>query len=216
MLFNPRRTTLFIALMIAVVFVFSATAPGAPARPGKVNIVKIIDTAGALRFEVIESDLVNYLKKEINTEYKQAKADWNKARADWEDKTHSKKFPCPKPVKPEFKVVAKGLQDESAAQEELEVIQEKEPYSVVQVIEGEEKKTPEIVHNDEVKKMKYDLEMAYFEKVKQWNEEKLAFAEKQPEAEFDKPMPVEPDLKVLKKGLKTLEKAEAALEKYIK
>jgi len=216
MTWNLKIIALQLSLLIAVIFVLSTDSNGAPARPGKINIVKIIDTAGTLRFEVVEADLVTYLKKEVNTEYKNAKSAWHKARADWEEKNNAKKFPCPEPVKPEIKVVGKGFQDQNDAREEVESLQSKGPYCVVQVIVGKEKMAAEIVQTDEVKKIKYDLEMSYFESVKAWNDEKSAFDQSQAGGEFKKLMPEKSQLKVLKKRLKTLEKAEAALEKYSK
>lgn len=207
-----RKNSISTAFVIfSLAFVLSSTALAS----GGFNVVKIIDRKGELRYEVVEGDILPYLKKEIETEYKVAKKEWSKARGEWKH-AHGKKLPyaCPEPVKPLFKVVAKKLADKNEAMTRLQDIEDDGPYVIVQVVRGKSKRSPEVILKDEINLKKYELAMEHFETVKEWVGEKDAFEKENTDAEFEKTMPVAPKLKVLKNGLKTMDKATALLEKY--
>lgn len=219
MLIN-HRTGLSVAIILfsSSIFLGFFCAPSLDAAPrgkGDFNVVRIIDSTGELRYEIVENDILPYLKKELDQEYKAAKKTWTEARKAWKVE-HGKGVPFvqPEPIKPNFKVVAKGLSSRSDAKIEKEAQKSKGPYCVVQIVQGKKKERPEIILKDEVKLKKYAIEMDYFQNVQDWAKEKKEFAKSNPEDAFEKSLPDKPQLKVLKSSFKTLEKANAYLSKY--
>lgn len=219
MLMNHRTGLSVAIILVSSVFFFGTfCAPSLDAATrgkGDFNVVQIIDTSGELRYEIVENDILPYLRKELDQEYKAAKKAWSEARKAWKGE-HGKGVPFvqPEPVKPLFKVVAKGLSTRSDAKIEKEAQKSKGPYCVVQIVRGKRKERPEIILKDEVNLKKYAIEMDYFQNVKDWAREKKEFAKSNPEDAFEKSLPDKPQLKILKSSFKTLEKANAYLSKF--
>jgi hypothetical protein len=211
MVLSHKSISAIAFVILSLAFILSAPAFAA----GGFNVVKIIDLKGELRYEVVESDILPYLKKEIDTEYKAAKKEWSKAREEWK-RVNGKKLPFdrPEPVKPLFKVMAKKLKDKSEAANQLQKFEGKGTYVIVQVVRGNSKGAPEVILKDEIGLKKYELGMEHFEKVQKWLSEKNAFEKENPGTAYERNAPVKPSLKILKNGLKTMDKATALLEKY--
>ena len=189
-------------------------APSAEAKGG-FNVVKIIDHQGKYRLEIVENDILPYLKKEIEAEYKAAKKDWSKAREAWKAQNGKKvPFACPAPVKPVFKVVAKKLPDKNEANVKKDALEGKGTYVIIQVVRGNSKKEPEILLKDEIDMKKFELAMKHYEVMQEWVSEKRSFETENPSVAFEKAQPAQPKVKILKNGFKTEEKAMAQLEKY--
>lgn len=198
-----------------VLGILGSTSLHAAVNKNNFNVVQIVDASGDLRFEIVENDILPYLKKELDQEYKAAKKAWTEARDAWKAE-HGKGVPFvrPGPVKPLFKVVAKKLSSRSDAKIEKEAQKSKGPYCVVQVVKGKGKERPEIILKDEIKLKKYAMEMDYFKNMQDWVQEKKKYAKSNPDKPFEKKLPEKPQLKILKNGVKTLEKANAYLSKY--
>jgi hypothetical protein len=195
----------------------SGTLHASPTADKDLSIVKILDHRGEIKFEIVDSEILPFLKKEIENEYKTAKKDWVASRNAWKAKFGKEiKFACPEPVRPNFKVVAKKLSSRSTAKIELEALKSKGPFCVVQIVSGKNKSQPEVVQKDEITTKKFVLQMEYHIAVQEYMEEKSAFEKENPSSEFTKSLPVRSALKVLKSGVKTLEKANAYMSKYMK
>lgn len=195
----------------------SGTLHARPTADKDLSIVKLMDHKGEFQYEIVDSEILPFLKQEIGNEYKAAKKAWAKSRDAWNAKFgKGVRFACPEPVRPVFKVVAKKLASRSAAKIEMEALKSKGPFCVVQIVAGKIKSQPEVVQKDEITTKKFTLQMEYHIAVQEFMEEKSAFEKENPSSKFTKSLPIRSDLKVLKSGVKTLEKANAYLSKYIK
>jgi hypothetical protein len=208
---TSKVLTAFLAL--GILFLFTGSLEAAPANKGNLCVVKVIDCKGTLRYEVIEKDLVKYLKQEIQDEYTSEKAKRKKAQSQWNTKYGKIRFDYPDPLRPVFKVVAKGLEDKSAARTAIQDLQAKDQYCVIQIVQGSDKTEPEVILKDEVKQKTFAMEMAYHEEMKTWLEEKSAFEASNPGESFEKEAPKKPKLKILKNSLKSMESAMSYLSK---
>jgi len=215
------RTCLFcsVCVLLIALFIGSSISPlfALPTVGDKeLIIVKILNHQGELVYEIIDNDILPFLKDEVDNEYKKAKKKWSEDRDAWQARFgRSLKFACPDPIRPSVKVVAKKLKSRSDADIELEALKSSGPYCVVQVIRGKNKNQPEIVQKDEITTRKYALEMEYHRALLAFLDEKEQFEKENPDKPFDREAPDRPDLKVLKSGVKTLEKANAYLSKYM-
>jgi hypothetical protein len=205
---------LFTFLALGFLFLFATSVEAASAGKGDLCVVKITDCKGELRYEVIEKDLVKYLKQEVQDEYKAEKDKRKNAQLEWKARYGKARFDFPDPLKPTFNVVAKGLLGKSAADKAIEDLRAKDKYCVVQVVQGASKTEPEVILKDEVKQRTYAMEMAYFESMKSYLDEKTAFEASSPGAVFEKEAPEKPKLKVLKNSLKSMDSAMTYLGKH--
>ena len=211
-------TVIFFTALIAVAFAM----PSADASPlndtaSVYSVVKLIDHEGNLQYVVVESDVVKYLKQEVDQNYKSAKKAWTAEKNAWNTK-HGKEVPFlrPAPLKPYFKEMAKKIESKTAASIERDAIKSKGPFCVVQITRGDKKEMPEVLHKDEVKLRQFALDMEYYEQVQIWAEEKVAFEKDNPGEAYAEAQPEKIQLKVLKNSIKTMEKANAFIAKKVR
>jgi hypothetical protein len=176
------------------------------ARPGNLKIVMIMDHEGNLSYEVLDDEIINLMKKDLNERLKKAKKQWADERQAWKNHNPKVPFALPKPITPKVTILKKGFDSRSEAESELSVMQATGPFCIVQVVNGEGKKV-RIVSTQEVPGVKFSVSKEYHQSLVAWIEEKASFVEENGDKEFDTPLPKKPKFKVLKSNIKTLDKA---------
>jgi len=213
--FKSRYLMIISALLISGLACSSyLSASPSPDDKGKYSIIRMVDHEGNIQFEVIESDILKYVKKEMDGDYKQAKQEWACEKKNWV-KLHGKAIPFtkPSPLKPSLKEIVRNIASKSAAKIEKETAKSKGPFCVVQIVVGSKKEKPEIIKKVDISCKKFSIAREHFSQVKSWVEQKAKLAKENPEAPFTEACPASPQLKILKNSLKTMEKASAYLSK---
>lgn len=207
----------FVTTALVLVALSSSPLLALPSADGDFNVVRLIDHTGAVKYEIMESDIIPLFKKEAEDEYKKAKTAWSEERDAWKE-AYGKEIPFvqPLPIKPSVSVLAKKLPSRSDAKIEMETLGSQGPFCVVQVVMGIEKRDPEVIQKTEINFKKYALEMNYHDEIKTWAQAKAEFDKANPGQKFEERLPQKPQLKILKNGLRSLDKANAYLSKYIR
>jgi len=182
-------------------------------RPGDMKIVRILDYKGEVSYEVLEDDIIRLMKKDMNNRYKEAKKAWTQERKAWKEKYPQIPYTKPKPISPKVSVIAKGFQTRGEAEADLALARSGGSFCIYQVVSGE-KKDVGVISATEIDGFKYSLGEKYFNEIKAWLKAKEAFEKENPDKEFTQAKPVKAKIKILKKNIKTKEKAFTLSAKY--
>lgn len=176
----------------------------------KYSVLMITGTDKTFSLKIVDDELVNAFKKELDKEYREGLKEWEAAKK--EAAKNKEEFNTPKPLKPQAKVLKKGLTSEEAKafkeREEENLINGRGPsngekgstrYAVIMVTQSDESVSFEVTEEKKVNEVKGNLEQAYKETLKNWETAKKEA--KKEKKEFKNPRPVKPLMRILKKGL---------------
>lgn len=218
MTFQRCLITLFASILISSTLLAQSTTVVSAlglARPGALKVVMLIDCEGNVDFEVLDDEIINLVKKDLNNRCRTAKKEWSAAKKVWKKKYPDVPFCKPKPITPKVTVLKKGFHTKGEAQSDLVEFRSSGPYCIYQVIRGDE----ESVRIDQCGKfngIKYALETEYHQAVVDWLASKASFEEENAGETFDKPQPPKVKIKILKNKIKTMDKANGLVAKYEK
>lgn len=222
---------MFKRFVVLAVFVFIVTLPllswgqakEPKAKQSKCTVFMITGMDKSVSFEIIDHDLKNVFKKDLDQQYKASLKAWEVAKK--AASKNKEEFKDPKPLRPQVKVLKEGVTKEEAetiknnAEEEYLAKKESEQeavekssskFSVIQIKDWNKAVSLELIEDKKVQEKKKNLEADYKQVIKDWDElKKEAMKNKE---NYTYPKPSKPELKVLSKGLEW-EKAKKALAK---
>jgi hypothetical protein len=184
-------------------------------------VLMITDTDKSVSFVIASGDDEKTLKLDFEKSFKESMKNWEAAKK--EAMKNKLEFSDPKPLKPQIKILKKGLKKDEAetikqkAEEEFKNKNNTSgkdggeiKYAVIQIKDMRESVSFEIIEDNKASDRIAGINKEYQISLKNW--EKARIQAKNRKAEFYETKPAKPSAKVLKRGL-SKDKAQEVLQK---